>query len=164
MPDMSAKDSTDRSFTSARSRRQLGFFLAGAGFCVMSVLVTRRALVRRYKAMIPPFYHPNSQPRHVNGAAEATQALGLASLNVCSFAVMATGGTLWAFDIANLEELRRKIRGGLGADGSGKTEREAEEEMEEWLAAVLSRKEEKERRKTAADAKRNTTNERGASR
>lgn len=59
--------------------------------------------------------------------------------------MMLAGGLLWAFDISSLEDLRRKVRGGMGF--GGKSEREAEEEMEEWLASVLVRKEEKVRRR-----------------
>ena len=76
---------------------------------------------------------------------EAVEALNIATVNVMSFAMMATGGALYAFDISGMEDFRRKVRGGLGIDGSGRGEREAEEEMEEWLATVLRRKEEKEK-------------------
>ncbi|KAL9095815.1 MAG: hypothetical protein Q9165_001812 [Trypethelium subeluteriae] len=164
LPDMPGESDTDRSLWSARSRHQFGLFLAGAGFCVMSALVTRRALLRRYIATTPPFYQPNSQPRHVNGPAEAAQALGLATLNVTSFAIMATGGTLWALDISNLAEMRRKMRGGLGIDGADDSDRETEEKLEEWLAAVLSRKHEEEGKKTASDVQQTTKPEHGASR
>ena len=163
MPEQPAEPSPDRSIFSARSRSQFGLFLAGAGFFVMSTLVTRRALLRRYKATIPPFYHPNSQPRHVNGAADAAQALGLASLNVSSFALMGTGGILWAFDVSSMEDLRGRVRGGLGIDGTGKSEKEAEEEIEEWLATVLSRKDEKEKKKATAEMQQDKTSNSGAS-
>ncbi|KAI9700917.1 MAG: hypothetical protein M1820_006678 [Bogoriella megaspora] len=155
---------TDDSIISARSRRQLGLFLAGASFCALSALVTRRSLQRRYVATIPRFYQPNSNPRQVNGAAEAAQALGIASLNVFSWTIMMTGGTFWAFDISTIEDLRRKVRGGLGVDGAGKSESEAEEQMEEWLATVLSRKDEKERKKTTAEARDSKAGDQGPSR
>lgn len=61
--------------------------------------------------------------------------------------MLATGGALWYFDIASMEDARRKLRGGLGVDGSGRSETEAEEDFEEWLATVLSRKEARERRR-----------------
>ena len=63
--------------------------------------------------------------------------------------MMMTGGALWAFDISTMEEMRAKIRAGvLGVDeDAGRAAREAEEEMEEWLATVLARKEDKERRR-----------------
>lgn len=75
---------------------------------------------------------------------EAVEALNIATVNVLSVALMATGGTLWYLDINTLDEGRRFLRGGLGVDGSGKSEREAEEEFEEWMASTLARKEEKE--------------------
>ncbi|KAL9062465.1 MAG: hypothetical protein Q9157_008899 [Trypethelium eluteriae] len=130
----------------------------------MSALVTRRALLRRYIATIPPFYQPNSQPRHVNGSAEAAQALGLATLNVTSFAIMATGGTLWALDISNLAEMRRKMRGGLGIDESDNSDQEAEEKLEEWLAVILSRKQEEDGKKAASDVQQKKKPEQESSR
>ena len=79
--------------------------------------------------------------------------------------MMFGGGLLWAFDISGLEDMRRKVRGGLGVDGSGRSESEAEEEFEEWIAGVLKRKEDKERRRNeGADrsgAEGSATNERG---
>lgn len=83
----------------------------------------------------------------MNGAVEAFEALNIATVNVTSFAMMVGGGLLWAFDISSLDDLRRKVKGGVGVDGSGRSEREAEEEMEEWLATVLARREEKVRRR-----------------
>ena len=59
--------------------------------------------------------------------------------------MMMTGGALWAADVSSLEDLRRKVRGGLGVDGTGRGEVEVEREFEEWLAGVLARKEDKER-------------------
>lgn len=57
--------------------------------------------------------------------------------------MMLGGGLLWGFDIWGLEDMRRRLRGGLGFDGSGRSEKDAEEEFEEWLATVLARKEKK---------------------
>jgi hypothetical protein len=89
---------------------------------------------------------------------EAFEALNVATINVASYAMMMTGGLLWAFDISSLEDMRRKVRGGLGVDGTGRGERDVEEEFEEWLASTLERKKEKERRKRGAD---DWMNERG---
>ena len=61
--------------------------------------------------------------------------------------MMMTGGMLWAFDISSMEDMRRKVRGGLGVDGSGRGESDVEEEFEEWLATVLERKKEKEEKR-----------------
>lgn len=96
----------------------------------------------------------------MNGAIEAFEALNIATVNVTSFAMMVAGGLLWAFDISSLEDLRRKVRGGMGVDGSGRSEREAEEEMEEWLATVLARREEKVRRRGGEEGD-GRVNERG---
>ena len=75
---------------------------------------------------------------------EAFEALNIATVNVLSFAMMGIGGTLWYLDINSMDEARRKIRGGLGVDGSGRSEKEAEEDFEEWMASTLARKEMKE--------------------
>lgn len=131
---------------SKRSLRQLGLFFGGAGFFAISSLITRKALVRRYKASIPRFYQQSNRPNlEVNGALEAVEALTIATVNVFSVGMMFSGGMLWAFDISSVDDLRRKIRGGLGSDGDGRESR-ADEEMEEWLATVLARKDEKKQR------------------
>lgn len=80
---------------------------------------------------------------HNSGPMVALEALSLATLNVISWAIMVTGGALYAFDISSMDDLRRKVRGGMGVDGTGRSEQDAEEELEEWLATVLARKEEK---------------------
>ena len=54
--------------------------------------------------------------------------------------MMASGGLLWAFDIAGVEDMRRKVRKQIGVDVS-RTDQDAEEEIEEWFATVLARKE-----------------------
>ena len=129
---------------SKRSMKQLGLFAGGACFFGISSLITRRSLVRRYQSTVPKFYQPsNRQVEGVNGAMEAFDALTVATANVLSVGMMTTGGALWAFDISSLEDMRTKIRGGLGIDGSDGRESKAEQEMEEWLATVLARKEEK---------------------
>lgn len=48
---------------------------------------------------------------------------------------------LWAFDIWGIEDMRQRMRGAMGLDGSGHSEKDAEEEFEEWLATTLARKE-----------------------
>lgn len=91
---------------------------------------------------------------------EAFEALNIATINVASIAMVVAGGSLWAFDINSMEDMRRKIRGGLGVDGSGRSEKDAEEEFEEWIASVLARKEDKEKRRKE-DAVDSVKNERG---
>lgn len=72
---------------------------------------------------------------------DAFDALTVATVNVLSLSVMLTGGVLWVFDISSLDDMRRMIRGRNG-DGQN-TEEGANEEIEEWLASVLARKEQK---------------------
>jgi len=79
---------------------------------------------------------------------EAFEALSIATVNVFSVSMMFSGGMLWAFDISSVNDLRTKIRGNLGVDGEGR-ESKADEEMEEWLATVLARKDEKKKQKRA---------------
>jgi hypothetical protein len=127
------------SFSSQRSRRQLGLFFAGAGFFAVTSLITRRSLVRRYKATIPKFYQSNNQPSQINGAVEAFEALNIATINVFSVAMMTVGGLLYAFDISSLEDMRRNVRTRLGVDAT-RADQEAEEEVEELFASILGRK------------------------
>ena len=68
--------------------------------------------------------------------------------------MMMTGGVLWAFDISTMDDLRRKIRGRLRNDSTGRTERQAEEDFEEWLAETLARKDEKRSRKDEEEEQR----------
>lgn len=79
----------------------------------------------------------------MSGAVEAVEALSIATVNVLSVTMMATGGALWYLDINSMAEARRLIRGGLGVDGTGRTEEQAEEEFEEWMASTLARKDQK---------------------
>lgn len=69
---------------------------------------------------------------------DAIEALNIATINVASLAIMITGGLMWGFDISGVEELRVRLREGLGLAGDG--ERNAEEEFEEWLASTLARR------------------------
>lgn len=94
---------------------------------------------------------------------EAVEALNIATINVLSLAVMSTGGMLWYFDINSMDDARRKLRGGLGVDGTGRDEKQVEEELEEWMATVLSRKEAKEQSKMGK-AEEKSVNERGRER
>jgi hypothetical protein len=144
-PDRSSKSSPvaeqKSPIFSRRSMRQLGLFAAGAGFLAISTAITRRSLVRKYKASIPAFYQPSNRPNlEVNGAMEAFEALNIATINVFSAGVMFTGGMIWAFDISSLEDMRSKVRKTMGGNGSPE-DTAAEEEIEEWFASVLSRKE-----------------------
>jgi hypothetical protein len=143
-------------------------FGAGAAFFALSLLVARRSFARRRLAASPAFYtdapaNNQHQARNVSGAVEAVEALNIATINVLSLAMMSTGGLLWYFDINNMDDARRKLRGGLGVDGSGRDEKQAEEEFEEWMATMLSRKEAKEKGKVGG-VEEKRINERGRER
>ncbi|KAF7506507.1 hypothetical protein GJ744_011653 [Endocarpon pusillum] len=144
--------------------------MAGLAFTALSLLIARRSFARRRRAANPSFYtnspaHSQVQGAQVSAPLEAFEALNIATINVLSLAMLSTGGALWYFDIASMEDARRKLRGGLGVDGSGRSEGEAEEDFEEWLASVLSRKEAKERRQEYEEEKeQRRVNERGRQR
>jgi hypothetical protein len=70
--------------------------------------------------------------------------------------MMMAGGAFWAFDISTMDDLRRKVRGGLGIDGTGRSERQAEEDFEEWLAETLARKDQKRRSRGEEDEEKKT--------
>ncbi|RYP69981.1 hypothetical protein DL771_005772 [Monosporascus sp. 5C6A] len=134
---------TRPSIFSQRSMKQLGLFVAGAGFLSLSVLATRRAIARKRLATIPKFYHPSNRPVNTTNSDSsliALEALNLATLNVMGFGIMCTGGIAWAFDISSLDDLRSMARGHIGPSGSHIDE-EAEREVAEWIAKVLPIKE-----------------------
>ncbi|KAG8624623.1 hypothetical protein KVT40_007690 [Elsinoe batatas] len=140
-PSTSTSERWHTLWTSSRSRQQFAVFAFGAGCMILSSVITRRALARKWASVQPAgMFSPSNKVKDANGGLDAAEALGLATLNVTSFGVMAVGGGLWAFDISNLEELRTKVRKGMDIEGGeGKTEAEAEEDIEEWLGVVLAR-------------------------
>ncbi|KAL1644137.1 hypothetical protein SLS58_004417 [Diplodia intermedia] len=145
-PPESTQSSFLDAFTSRRSFRQFGLFFAGATFFTGAQLLTRRALRRRLKLPTPPFYHPSITPyQQGNGAMDALEAFNLATVNVISAAIMLTGGAMWATDISTLDDLRSKVRHRVGTGDSKKSD----EEIEEWIAEVLARKDMKEAVKSA---------------
>lgn len=135
-------DKPQRSFRLTNSSKLL---LGGSIFFLLSTLITRRSLSRRRLASIPPYYTSsiNHKPP-INGAMEALEALNIATINVASLAMIGVGSAMHLFDINTLDDMRRKVRGGLGVDGSGRSEQQVEEELEEWVVTVLNRKAEKE--------------------
>ncbi|KAI0838186.1 hypothetical protein F5Y06DRAFT_52023 [Hypoxylon sp. FL0890] len=131
---------------SQRSLKQLGLFFAGAGFLALSTLVTRRAVARKHSMTMPQFFHQSNRPvtkLDSDSSLIALEALNLATLNVMGFGIMVTGGLSWAFDISSVDDLRRMAQRHIGPTG-GRTDEEAEREIEEWVAKVLLRKEKKE--------------------
>lgn len=122
-------------------------FGAGLAFFGFSLLVTKRAFAR--KRLANPAFYANGpeiqaeQAKKVSGPMEAMEALSIATINVLSLAMVATSGAMLAFDINSMSDARRVLRGGLGVDGTGKSEKDAEEDFEEWMATVLARKDTK---------------------
>lgn len=140
--------STAETTTQPNPNRNKVIFGAGLAFFAFSLLITRRSFARRRLASNPAFYtnapaHHEQQAAKVNGAMEAFEALNIATVNVLSVAMMATGGAMWYLDINSMADARKMLRGGLGVDGTGRSEQQAEEEFEEWMATTLARKEHK---------------------
>ena len=137
---------TRPSVLSQRSLKQLSLFFAGAGFLSLATLITRRSIARKQMATLPKFYTQSNRPVNKIGSDSsliALEALNLATLNVLGFGIMMTGGVSWAFDISSIDDLRRMARKHIGPAG-GRTDEEAEREVEEWVAKVLLRKEKQE--------------------
>ncbi|KAF2432991.1 hypothetical protein EJ08DRAFT_647736 [Tothia fuscella] len=136
----------DTSILSLRSRRQFGFWATGGVFMLLSTLVTRRSIARRYQSIRPPFFHPSNEAPVVtfNGPLEAVEALSLASLNVFSFSILITGGMFWAFDISSVKEWRDRTRAKLGYEDSIAEEQSADggKTPDEWIVAVLDKEDE----------------------
>ncbi|ROT34700.1 hypothetical protein SODALDRAFT_329562 [Sodiomyces alkalinus F11] len=132
----------DNRIVSPRSINQLGLFFAGAGFTLVSALITRRAVVRKKISALPKFYHTSHAPAGLQGNAEgsliAIEALGLATLNVVSVGIMATGGLAWAFDLSSLEDLRERSRQSLYGHAR-QTDEAGEREMEEFATMLLTK-------------------------
>lgn len=126
----------------ARAVRQLSLFFAGATFFGLSLVVTRRAVARKLLASAPKQFTPsNFQPKDVNGGVEAAQAFALATLNVTSAAMMATGGMMYALDVTDTEDMRSKFRKAWGFERTPEEEAEQDEEMEAMVREFMDKKE-----------------------
>jgi hypothetical protein len=103
--------------TSPRSLRQLSIFVLGSACLVASTAITRKAVWRRQLRTKPSFYAPNTNPHEFfSPMSDALQALNMATMNCFSVGLMALGGTMWTFDIANLREARSILRERLNYD------------------------------------------------
>ncbi|KAJ5469687.1 hypothetical protein N7539_009305 [Penicillium diatomitis] len=136
---------------STADNTNLKLFFGGMAFFALSVFVTRRASLRKRLACVPPYYSSSiyHQP-NVNGAMEAFEALNLATLNVISFGMMATGGVMYALNINGVEDMRRIMRGTLDDVAAGKTDDELEKDVAEWVSSVLGDRFEKQLEKEKA--------------
>ncbi|EGP82631.1 uncharacterized protein MYCGRDRAFT_77999 [Zymoseptoria tritici IPO323] len=136
-----------------RARRQNAMFFGGLAFTCLTALVTRRALTKKKLAMYPhlqptvgkdaklelPKFTPSNTPPKAEGGLDAAEALFLATLNVGAVFMASVGAFMKFADVADTEDLRDYVRSGIGYDVyAGDTE--ADREIEQWFAEVLSRK------------------------
>lgn len=122
-----------------RARRQNALFFGGLGFAMLSAFVTRRSLIRK-RPPFPTTFTPSNAPQpKAEGGLDAIEALGLATMNTVSVFMAAIGAGFIYWDIADIEDLRDKVRKGVGFDVYG-GEMDADKEIEGWVAEVLARK------------------------
>ncbi|RMY34607.1 hypothetical protein D0865_14137 [Hortaea werneckii] len=129
----------------SRQRRKDALLYGGIVLTFLSLFVTRRALIRRRKTDYPATFTaqtPENKPK-VNGGLEAAEALGLATLNVTSLAMVAAGGFATYFDVADIEDMREGVRRGIGYDVYGGNPEE-DREMEDWVKDLLTKRDEGE--------------------
>jgi hypothetical protein len=122
-----------------RARRQNALFFGGLGFAMLSAFVTRRSLIRK-RPPIPTTFTPSNAPvPKGEGGLDAIEALGLATMNTVSVFMVAIGAGFIYWDIGDIEDLRDKVRKGVGFDVYG-GETDADKEIEGWVAEILARK------------------------
>ena len=135
-----------------RLRRQNALFYGGLAFTTASLWITRRSLRRKQALYAPKTFSPSTDTpagftataskekiSTADGGLEAVEALGLATLNVFTIAMTAIGAGMKYWDIADVEDMRDKVRAGIGFDVYG-GDSEADKEMEAWVVDVLSKK------------------------
>ncbi|KAL4918599.1 hypothetical protein BDW62DRAFT_200722 [Aspergillus aurantiobrunneus] len=118
-------------------------FFGGALFFTLSLLTTRRALTRRLRASVPPYYTTSLYHKpEVNGGMEAFEALHLATVNVLSFGMMASGGVLWAMGINGIDDMRAYVKKGMAGGGRelSESDQELEREVEDWVMRYLGKR------------------------
>lgn len=126
----------------SRPLKQFSLLFLGAAFTAASVGVSRRSVIRRQRDSFPKFYTSNTPgPLDGNsseGALLGVHALGLATLNVSSFAVLLTGGLAWAFDLSSVDELRVRTKAALQRPG-GEVSPEDEKEFEQMMDNLMAK-------------------------
>ncbi|KAA8614688.1 hypothetical protein PtrSN002B_000989 [Pyrenophora tritici-repentis] len=122
--------------TSPRSLRQLSIYFLGSACLLASTAITRKAVWRRQLRVMPKFYEANTNPHeYFSPFSDACQALNLATMNCVSVGIMALGGAMWTFDIANLREARAVLRRRLNYDRIYESEDEVPNTISEMIAA-----------------------------
>jgi hypothetical protein len=85
---------------------------------------------------MPKFYEANTNPHeYFSPFSDACQALNLATMNCISVGIMALGGAMWTFDIANLREARAVLRGRLNYDRIYQSEDDVPNTISDMIAA-----------------------------
>ncbi|KAK3691006.1 hypothetical protein LTR37_018908 [Vermiconidia calcicola] len=123
-----------------RVRRQNALLYGGLAFTFLSLLVTRRTLIRKKLELLPINPDPNAitPGSRADGTREAIHALGLATLNVFSVAMASVGAAMTYFDVADMEDVRKNLGWSVPAGDSA-----ADREIEAWVAEVLAKDGEK---------------------
>ncbi len=86
--------------------------------------------------MTPKFYEANTNPHeYFSPFSDACQALNLATMNTVSVGIMALGGTMWTFDIANLREAQVILRRRLNYDSIYQSDDAVPQTISEMLVA-----------------------------
>ena len=85
---------------------------------------------------MPKFYEANTNPHeYFSPFSDACQALNLATMNCASVGIMALGGAMWTFDIANLREARAVLRSRLNYDRIYESEDDIPNRISEMIIA-----------------------------
>jgi hypothetical protein len=122
--------------TSPRSLRQLSIYFLGSACLLASTAITRKAVWRRQLRVMPKFYEANTNPHeYFSPFSDACQALNLATMNCASVGIMALGGAMWTFDIANLREARAVLRSRLNYDRIYESEDDIPNSISEMIIA-----------------------------
>ncbi|RAO72950.1 uncharacterized protein BHQ10_008962 [Talaromyces amestolkiae] len=136
--------------------------LSGLIFFSFSALITRRALLRKHLATVPPFYTTSMFHKpSISGGQDAFEALNIATINTVSIAMILAGATFCVMDIDSVETARKRYREKMGLEGSLKPgtkpskeeEEQFERDMEEWLGSVFEKKDLGEVRRRVEEAR-----------
>lgn len=101
---------------------------------------TRRSIARKRLPYPKQFSPSNAPPPKFEGGVDAFEALSLATVWCVSVFMTGLGAAALWFDVADTEDLKDKVRGGVGFDVyGGSSDSEADKELEEWVASVMSR-------------------------
>nr|OQO29914.1 hypothetical protein B0A51_03510 [Rachicladosporium sp. CCFEE 5018] len=131
-----------RASPATRATRQNALFLTGLAGLSLAALLTRRSL-RAKRLPTPSTFTPSNAPLPpVEAGLDAFEALSLATLSTVSVFATGFGAAAMWFDIADAEDLRERVRWGVGFDvyggegGDGKVDRE----IEEWARGVMEKR------------------------